>query len=217
MKTTRLTLLGILAGVLALVSFATGGMKMSAYKPKDVKMGNGKDSPKLSSLKDNVVLILFARIGAEPSNNAAIALAEVAKAMKDKDVKSYLIPYCQDAKEVEKFVSEKAPGLTIVPDDKYSKGRAFEPDCIPCLFVVDKFGKVRHVGSTDKEKTGELVDTLLGEEEAGKKFTNDAKAEFAVGKPIPPIELKDLKRKTKDIYHSINGADYTFIIATGTT
>jgi hypothetical protein len=160
--------------------------------------------------------VLFARIGAEPSNNAAIALAEVFKARKDKSVKAYIIPYCQDAKDVEKFVKEKAPDLAVVPDDKYSKGRAFEPDCIPCLFVVDKFGKVRHVGSTDKEKTGELVDKLLVEEEAGKEFTNDAKAEFALGKPIPPIELKDLRRKTKDVYHAISEADYTFIVATNT-
>lgn len=109
----------------------------------------------LKDLRGKVVLALFGRQGARPSDDAIEALARIAKSRKGEALKSIFVNYC--SKHV-----RGVDGIDVCADPFGELGSEFKLDCLPCLFVIDREQKLRHHGVIDYKNTGATVDYLLG-------------------------------------------------------
>jgi peroxiredoxin len=195
------------------------------YEAPDVTFKMDKETKiALSSLKGKVVLMQFGRVGANASDAALSVLGEILDARKDKDVAAYYLDFCQGLKSTKEYFEKNPAKFTVLSDYKEKVSGKFHVPYLPCVFVIDKFGFVRHVGKPAKStarsapgtsKVGALVDELLKEESAGKSFTRDPRPAFSEAEPVTPITIQSVNTKKKySIYRIFSKAEYTFVIAT---
>lgn len=170
----------------------------------------------LKDLRGSVVLVLFGRSGGKPGEKALKALDKLATERKDKKVRAFYVNYMQKTIAAPCKVSKN---VTVYPDPDYKIGLAFKPRCLPCLYVIDKFGSVRSVTRDIDAGAGELVDSLLGEEKAGNSFKRSDKPLFKPGEYVPPVMLykyKGEKWRNTSMYYNMPDAGYHLVFIGGT-
>jgi peroxiredoxin len=204
-----------LFAVICICAMSDGADKTKPYAAPDVtfKMAD-KTETKLSTLKGNVVLILAGTVGSKPDSELCAAVAAVLEGRKDKAVKAFHVNYYQGAKHTEDFLKNNPLSFPAVADQTGAVSEKLGVACNPTLFVIDKFGMVRLIGSSDKDALGALVDSLLAEEKTGSSFTSNASPSYEKGKPLPPLAVKLLKGKGINIYSVFPSYKYTFILIT---
>lgn len=210
---TRLRYSAIILLAFFLVTLFTLSLSGAGDKPYDapgVSFKIDKKTVKLSDMKDNVVLVLFGRQGAEPTDEAVKTLATLAKAKEGKAVKTVFVNFMNKK-------TDDVDGIDVTDDDKGKIADEFKIDRLPCLYVIDKFQKVRHVGAIDSEKTAKLIDELIAEEKAGDSFNRDASPKLALGKHVAPLDLTSVSSKKKyNLYDAITTAEYSFVLVSET-
>ena len=204
-----------LVAVVCIASMSDGADKTKPYAAPDVtfKMAD-KTETKLSTLKGNVVMLLVGTIGSKADGELCAAITATLEGRKDKAVKAYHVNFYQDAKHTEEFLKSNPLSFPAVADRAGTVADKLDVKCNPTLFVIDKFGMVRLIGSTDKDALGTLVDALLVEEKTGDSFVSNASPSYEKGKALPPLAVKTLKGKGINIYSVFPSYKYTFILIT---
>ncbi len=213
-KHLRLASAGILAILLVFVGLLFAEPKTKPYKAPSVSFKVDKKNVKLSTLKDNVVLVVFGTAGSKKDGEYSAAVSEVLEARKDKAIKAYHVNFFQSSKNTKEYYKKTPLSFPNITDSKGKISDKFKVTHVPCLFVIDKFEMVRHIGPAEKESLGTLVDSLLGEEEAGKSFSADPGSVFTKGECIAPLEVKTLRNKKLNIYSVLCKSRFTFVVFT---
>ncbi len=151
-------------------------------------------------LAGKVALIEFGTLGCELSESGLLTIAELRKDDAIAELNYLRVEAARDAKAVEAYFAEKAPGFPIHHDPSRTVAKAFDATTYPCFVLVGKFGHVRYSGKYPAENIDEWTEALAAEKrDPGPEPPPLGAADLDPPKLLAATKLPDLSGDVKPL------------------
>jgi len=186
-RTDRIFLLGLLAGVLALAGCRDAG---PAKPQESAAQAQQRQVIQERGLSGQITLIEFGLTDCKLSGEGLDEMMFLHREKAISGLNFVRVEGTADKQAFEAYYSQKKPDFPVWHDPDHALAKTFDATMIPCFVLVDKFGRVRYRGKYPEAKLVEYVETLQAE-------TADPGPGVALFGGITSVDVPKLLAETK--------------------